>query len=98
MCHFIAGHHIPNFDELVEFIMNCGAEDLKRFLERAATYTSKIAVVEFIEADGLWAKTCLLKHVHQAFNFSIMADEYTDVTITEELSVFCLFAEDGQPC
>ena len=54
--HFLAHHHIPhatNFDELVDLIVSCGAEDLRRFLERAgknATYTSKIAVVEFVEA------------------------------------------------
>ena len=43
--NFLARRHIPhttNFDELVDFIVSCGAEDLKRFLERArknATYT-----------------------------------------------------------
>ena len=70
------------------------------FLERAgknATYTSKIAVDEFVEAVGLWAKECLLKHVHQASNFSIMANECTDVTTIEELSIFCHFVKDGQP-
>ena len=65
--HFLARRHIPhttNFDELVDLIVSCGAEDLKRFLERAgknANYTSKIAVVEFVEAVGLWAEECLLK-------------------------------------
>ena len=40
---------------------------MKRFLERAgwnATYTSKIAVVEFVEAVGLWAEECLLKRLY----------------------------------
>ena len=35
--HFLAHRHIPhttNFDELVDLIVSCGAEDLKRFLER----------------------------------------------------------------
>ena len=101
--HFLARRHIPhttNFDELVDLIVSCGAEDLKRFLERAgknATYTSKIAVVEFVEAVGLWAEECLLKRLHQASNFSIMADECTDVTTIEELSIFCHWVEDGQP-
>ena len=79
--HFLARRHIPhttNFDELVDFIVSCGAEDLKRFLERARK--SKIAVVEFVEAVGLWAEGCLLKHLYQASNFSIMVDECTDVT------------------
>ena len=86
--HFLAHHCIPhtiNFDEL---IVSCGAEDLNRFLERAeknATYASKIAVVEFVEAVGLWAEECLLNRIHQVSNFSIMADECTHVTTIEEL-------------
>ena len=70
--HFLARRHIPhttNFDELADLIIYCGAEDLKRLLERAgknATYTSKIAVVEFVEAVGLWAEESLLKRVHGA--------------------------------
>ena len=90
--HFLARRHVlhtTNFGELVDLIVSCGAEDLKRFLERAgknATYTSKIAVVEFVEAVGLWAEECLWKRLHQASNFSIMADECTDVTTIEELS------------
>ena len=74
--HFLGHRHIPhttNFDKLVDLIISCGAEDMKRFLERAgkkSTYTSKIAVVEFVKAEE-----CLLKCVHQASNFSIMVEE-----------------------
>ena len=35
--HFLARRHIPhttNFGKLVDLILSCGAEDLKRFLER----------------------------------------------------------------
>ena len=101
--YFLARLHTPhttNFDELVYLIVSCGAEDLKRFLERTgknATYTSKIAVVEFIEEVGLWAEKCLLKRLHQASNFSIMADECTYVTAIEELSIFYRWVEDRQP-
>ncbi len=102
--HFLARRHIPhttNFDELIDLIVSCGAEDLKGFLERArlnATYTSKVAVVEFVEAVGLWAEECLLKRLRQASHFSIMADECTDVTTTEELSIFFRWVNmDGQP-
>ena len=44
------------FDELVDFVVSCGDEDLRRFVEKAgknANYTSKVAVVEFVEAFGL---------------------------------------------
>ena len=60
--HFLACHHIPhttNFDERVDLILRCGAEDLKWFLERVgknATHMSKTAVVEFDEAVGYGLK------------------------------------------
>ena len=50
---------MTKFDLLVDLIMSCGAEKLKKFLERTgknAIYLSKIAVVEFIEAVDLWAE------------------------------------------
>jgi len=101
--HFLTRRHIAhttNFDELVDLVVSCGAEDLRRFLERAgknASYTSQIAVVEFVEAVGLWAEESLLKRLHQASNFSIMADECTDVTTIEELSILFHWVEDGVP-
>ena len=73
---------MTNFDQLVDLIVSCGAEDLRKFLERTgknASYTSNIAVVEFIEAVGLWAEESLLKCLHQASCFSLMADECTNV-------------------
>lgn len=101
--HFLVRRHIAhttNFDELVDLVVSCGAEDLRRFFESAgknASYMSKVAVVEFIEAIGLWAEESLLKRLHQASNFSIMADECTDVTTIEELSIFFRWVEDGVP-
>ena len=96
--HFLAHRHIAhttNFDELVDLVVSCGGEDLRKFLERAgknATYTSKIAVVEFVKAVGLWAEESLLKRLH---NFSIMADECTDVTTIEEQGRIQDFGEWG---
>lgn len=101
--HFLARRHIPhttNFDELVDLVVSCGGQDLKQFVERSgrnATYTSKDSVVEFIEALGQWVEESLLKRVHQAPFFSLMADECTDITTVEELSIFCRWVEDGIP-
>ena len=101
--HFLTRQHIPhttNFDKLVDLIVACGGEDLKYFLENAgrnAMYTSHIAVVEFIEALGTWVEESLLNRLKKAFYYSIMADECTDVTTIEELSVFCRWEEDGLP-
>ena len=91
---------MTNFDQLVDLIVSCGAEHLRKFLERTgknASYTSKIAAVEFIEAVGLWAEESLLKRLHQASCFSLMANECTDVTTVEELSISCRWVEGGVP-
>ena len=78
--------------------MSCGSEDLKQFADRAgrnATYTSTDAVFDFIEAIGTWVDEFQLKLPHKAPFFSL-ADECTDITTIEELSVFCRWVEDGE--
>jgi len=73
---------------------------VKIFLEqtdRNATYTSHIAVVDFIEALGKSVEESLLKRLRQASYFSIMADQCTDVATIEEMSVYCRWVEDGVP-
>ena len=75
-------------------------EKISKPLESAgknAMYTSQIAVTEFIEALGTWVEESLLKHLHQAPFYSIMADECTDVSTVEELSLFCRWIENGEP-
>ena len=60
--HFLAHQHIThttNFDKLVELVVSCGRETLLTFLDRAggnATYTSKMAVVELVNALGTWVE------------------------------------------
>ena len=46
---------------------------------------------------GTWVEEFLLKRLHQASCFSIMADECTDVATIEEMSVFCRWEEEGSP-
>ena len=80
--------------------MSYGGEDLKQFADRAGrnvTYTSREAVFDFIEAIGTWVDEFLLKLLHKAPFFSLMADECTDITTIEELSAFCRWVEDGEP-
>lgn len=101
--HFLAHQHIAhttNFSELVDLVVSCGGEDLRHFLEKAgknATYTSKDAVVDFVETIGLWVEECLLKRLRQAQYFSLLADECTDISTIEELSVVIRWVEDGLP-
>ena len=101
--HFLARQHIPhttNFEKLVNLVVSCGGADLRSFLDRTganAMYTSHVAVVEFMEALGIWIEESLLKRLHQASCFSIMADECTDISTVEEMSVFCRWEEEGSP-
>ena len=58
--HFFAHNHIAHityFGDLVDLVLSCGGEDLKQFVDKAgknAQYTSKNAVVDFVEALGMW--------------------------------------------
>ena len=54
-------------------------------------------MVEFVEALGIWVEESLLKRPHNASNYSIMANECTDISTVEELSIFCCWVEDGVP-
>ena len=101
--HFLAQNHIAhttNFDKLIELVVCYGGDDLNRFIESAgrnATYTSQDAVIEFVEAIGQWVEESLLKRLHQAPSCCLMADEYTDISTVEELSIFCRWIEEGLP-
>ena len=81
--------------------MSCGGETLQTFLDRDggnATYTSKKAVVEFVNALGKWVEGSLYSRgfIRHPF-FSIMAAECTDVTTMEEQTICCRWMESGVP-
>ena len=101
--HFLARQHIAhttNFSKLVDLVVSCGGEDLKYFMEktgRNAMYTSHVAVVEIVQALGTWVEESILKRLQQASHYSIMADECTDITTVEEMSVFCHWEVKGIP-
>lgn len=103
LTHFLTKEHIAHstkFEKLVDVVIRCGSQHLKVFLETAprnAVYTSRVAVVEFIEALGTWVEESILKRLQKAPMYSLMADECTDINIVEELSVFCRWEEDGVP-
>ena len=57
-----------------------------------------MAVVEFVNALGTLVEESLLKQLHNVpYFFSIMADECTDVTTIEELTICCRWVESGVP-
>ena len=80
--------------------MSCGGETLQTFLVRDggnATYTPKMALLEFVNALGTWVEESLLERLHKEPFFSIMADECTDVTTIEELTICCHWVEIDVP-
>ena len=89
--HFLTRHHIAhstNFTQLVDLVVSCGVRELQVFIENAprnAVYTSRGAVVDFIEALGTRFEESILKRIQKAPVFSFMADECTDITAVEEL-------------
>ena len=89
-----------NFNQLVHLVVSCGGEHLKNFMETAgknATYTSKVAVTEFVDAIDQWVQEVLLARIHHTSVFSLMADECIDISTVEELSIYCRWVEDGVP-
>lgn len=101
--HFLVHHHIAHstkFNHVVDLVVSCGAKELELFLgnrSKNATYTSRVAVVDFIEALGTWIEESTLNRLRKAPFFSVMADECTDVSTVEELSVYCRWMEGGVP-
>ena len=101
--HFLTRRHIAhstNFTQLDDLVVSCGARELPVFLDNAsknAMYTSRTAVVDFIEALGTWVEDSILKRLQNVPFFSVMTDECTDITTIEELSIFCSWEENGVP-
>ena len=58
LTHFLTKEHVAHstkFEKLVDVVVRCGSQQLKQYLETAprnATYTSRVAVVEFIGDMG----------------------------------------------
>ena len=79
--------------------MSCGGETLQTFLDSAggnATYTSKMAVVEFVNALGTWVEESLLKQLHKApFLASWLMNAL--LLLPEELTICCHWLESGVP-
>ena len=96
LTHFLTKEHVAHstgkFEKLVDVVVRCGNQRLKQFLKtvpRNAVYTSRVAVVELIKSLGGGVDS------EESSKSILMADEYTDVSTVEELTVFCHWEEDG---
>ena len=92
--HYFAVHtswldiilHTHKLHYLADLAFSCGGEDLIEKSGRNATYTSKYAVVDFVETLSIPVEELLLKCLRRACFFSLLADECTDISAIEELS------------
>ena len=71
---------------------------MKQFVDKEnVQYTSRDAVFDFVEALGTRVDESLLARLQNAHHFSLLADECTDITTIEQLSVVCRWVENGVP-
>ena len=89
-----------NFQALLRFRVDAGYQVLKEHLETAslnATYTSKEIQNQMISVCGdlIWNR--LLDKIHKAKKNSVIADEATDSSNVEQLSINVRFLVNGEP-
>ena len=89
-----------NFQALLWFQVDAGDQVLKEHLETAslnATYTSKEIQNQMISVCGDIIRNRLLDKIHKAKFFSVIADEATDSSNVEQLSINVRFLENSEP-
>ena len=89
-----------NFQALLKFRVDAGDQVLKEHLETAslnATYTSKEIQNQIISACDDIIRNRHLDKIHKANFFSVIADEATDSSIVEQLSINVRILENGEP-
>ena len=73
---------------------------MEQFIKSArknAQYTSKDAVVDFVVVVGTWVDEPFLARLLNIHYFSVLADECTDISTIEDLSVVCCWVKNGLP-
>ena len=100
--YFLVKHHIPhttNFEDLIELQVDNGNQLFKMHLDTCpsnATYLSKASTVELLSSISHQLENDILARLKASPYYSIMADESTDTSSKEELSVCARWIEDGQ--
>ena len=93
------GNH-GNFLALLQFRVQSGDKVLSDHMKSAggnATYTSKTIQNELIEICGDIIRDKILAKIRQARYYSVIADEATDVSNDEQLSISIRYVDDGTP-
>ena len=91
--YFLVKHHIPHtttFEGLITLQIENGDIKLKNHREkcpRNATYESYATVVDLLTSISKVLESNLLSSFEASMYFSLMADESTDISSKEELSI-----------
>ena len=89
-----------NFLALLQFRVQAGDKVLSDHLQSApanATYTSKTIQNELIVICGDLIRNKILERIRQACYFSVLADEATDISNDEQLSISIRYVDEGSP-
>ena len=101
--YFLVKHRMPHtttFEDLIMLQIDNGSEQLethKRTCPSNATYVSKATTTELLSSISHCIEEGLLTHLKSSQFISIMADESTDISSKEELSVCGRWLESGKP-
>ena len=101
--YFLVKHHIPHtttFEGLITLQIENRDIKLKTHQEncpRNATYESYATVIDLLACISKVLEDDLLTSFKTSYYFSLMADESTDVSSKEELSV-CTVVREQQTC
>ena len=100
--YFLVKHRVPHtttFNDLISLQADNGNEIKKQHLSTCpdnATYLSKATSADLIECIGHHIDSSLLGGLKASPFYSIMADESTDISSKEELSVCGRWIENGK--
>ena len=101
--YFLVEHHIPHtttFEGLITLQIENGDIKLKNHREkcpRNATYESYATVVDLLASISKVLESNLLSSFEASMYFSLMADESTDISSKEELSICARWLDNKKP-
>ena len=99
--YFLVKNHIPHttmFEGIIQLQIDNGIEQLKAHKQSCpsnATYLSKASTAEFLDSISFHLEKQMLDRLKRSKFYSIMADESTDISTKEELSICGRWLEDS---
>jgi len=87
------------FNKLAGLVVACGGKDLGEFIHKAARMHPQATLQQMLSQISLrQSENGLIGCYKNSFlTLHLMADEYTDITVVQELSIYCRWIENGAP-